>query len=154
MSDEIQCPCGHDLVSPETPADRVAEVLTALAEGVSIGAATRIFGHSEFTLRTWPQTPRRAGLQATTLHEHFFCSLKLLQVQLDEICTKTRQSAEHLWVWSALGAPTKLIPVLKLGPRTQATAHAVVHALAELYFYALTAHFGDWVTPLGQRTHH
>lgn len=156
---------GTVLYRLKTPADRVAEVLTALAEGVSIGAVTRIFGHSEFTVHTWLT---RAGLQATTLHERFFRNLNLLQVQLAEICTKTRQSVEHLWVWIAFDAPTKLIPVLKLGSRTQATAHAVVHALVKVlapqhlptftsdglkfYFYALTAHFGDWVTPLGQRT--
>ena len=29
-------------------------------------------------------------------------------------------------------APTKLMPVLKLGPRTQATAHAVVYALVKI----------------------
>src|SRR5215213_7108384 len=49
-----------------------------------------------------------------------------------------------------------------LGPRTQASAHTVVHALRDrlapdcvpvvtsdglrLYYYALTAHFGQWVT--------
>ncbi len=57
---------------------------------------------------------------------------------------------------------TKIVPVAHLGPRTQASAHAVVHALRDrlapdcvpvvtsdglrLYYYALTAHFGRWVT--------
>lgn len=60
--------------------------------------------------------------------------------------------------------------MLKVGPRTQPIAHAVVHDLVKvlapdhlpaftsdglkLYFYALTAHFGNWVIPLGQRTCH
>jgi hypothetical protein len=85
---------------------------------------------------------------------------------------------ETLWVWFALDAPTKIIPVLKIGPRTQPLAHAGAHptplrvgdysALVKVlapdslpsftsdglrvrvYCYALTAHFGDWVTPLGQ----
>lgn len=151
----------------KTPPHRVAEVLGALAEGVSLGAAVRVFGHSEFTLRTWLT---RAGLHGASLHVRFFRNLKLPHVQLDEIRTKTRQSAEPLWVWIALDAPTKLIPVLKVGPRTQSMAHAVMHALVKtlarnhlptftsdglkFYFYALTAHFGDWVTPVGERTRH
>jgi Integrase core domain len=52
--------------------------------------------------------------------------------------------------------------VLQLGPRTQSMAHRVIHSLRELlapgcmplftsdglnlYFYALTAHFGQWLT--------
>jgi hypothetical protein len=52
--------------------------------------------------------------------------------------------------------------VLELGPRTQNMAHLLIHSLRQrlapgclplftsdglnLYFYALTAHFGDWLT--------
>src|SRR5437868_15172277 len=55
----------------------------------------------------------------------------------------------------------KILPVLHLGPRTQNAAHTVVHSLRHilapgclplftsdglnLYFYALTAHFGHWL---------
>jgi transposase InsO family protein len=65
---------------------------------------------------------------------------------------------------------TKLIPVLHLGARTQNAAHAVVHELRQhlapgclpifttdglnLYFYALTAHFGVWVAGMGNRVRH
>ena len=63
-----------------------------------------------------------------------------------------------------LDAKTKLIAAAHLGPRTQASAHALVHSLTHalapgcipaftsdglnLYFYALTAHFGTWVDTL------
>jgi IS1 family transposase len=66
-----------------------------------------------------------------------------------------------LWLWLALDPRTKILPVLKLGPRTQTMAHQLIHSLRErlvafclplftsdglnLYFYALTAHFGDWL---------
>jgi Integrase core domain len=59
-----------------------------------------------------------------------------------------------------MAVPTKIVPVLELGPRTQTMAHRLIHALREslvpgcfplftsdglnLYFYALTAHFGHW----------
>ncbi len=66
------------------------------------------------------------------------------------------------------GRPTKIVPVIRLGPRTLAVAYAVVHELRHwmrtgyprpvfttaglrLYFYALTAHFGHWITPAGSR---
>ena len=72
-----------------------------------------------------------------------------------------------MWLWLALDPLTKIIPVLHLGARTQAAAHAVVHELhgrlasgclpvftsdgLNLYFYALPAHFGHWVASVGQR---
>ncbi len=74
----------------------------------------------------------RAGLHATSLHQRLFQGLKLLHVQLDELCTKTRQEADMLWVWFAVDARTKIIAVLKVGPRTQPVAHAVVHDLVNV----------------------
>jgi IS1 family transposase/transposase-like protein len=158
---------GTVLYRLKTPSRRVGEVLCALAEGLSVGAAVRVFGHGEFTIHTWLT---RAGLQAASLHERLFQGLKLLHLQLDELCTRTRQEADALWVWFAVDARTKIIAVLKVGPRTQSMAHAVVHALVKvlapdclpvftsdglrLYFYALTAHFGNWVETLGRTTHH
>jgi len=83
-------------------------------------------------------------------------------VQLDEIRTRLRPREWVLWLWLALDPKTKLIPALALGARTQRTAHTLVHRLRDtlaagcmpvittdglrLYFYALTAHFGSWVT--------
>ena len=78
------------------------------------------------------------------------------------------QECQEVWVWVALEATTKLVPVIQLGPRTLEMAYAVVHELRErmqvglalpifssdglrLYFYALTAHFGHWILPGGGR---
>jgi transposase-like protein len=72
------------------------------------------------------------------------------------------QAGQDVWVWAAIDAPTKIVPVLRLGPRTLHLAYAVVHELhhrlhpglplpvfttdgLRLYFYALTAHFGHWL---------
>ena len=158
---------GTVLYRLKTPAHRVGEVLSALAEGLSVGAAVRVFGHGEFTIRTWLT---RAGWHATSLHERLFQNLRLRQVQLDELCTKTRQQLDALWVWLAVDAQSKIIAVLAVGPRTQPMAHAVVHALLKrlapnclpiftsdglkLYFYALTAHFGSWVENAGRQPHY
>jgi IS1 family transposase len=94
------------------------------------------------------------------LHERSFRHLWLPHLQLDELRTRLRSSKQVLWLWVAIDPLTKILPVLQLGPRTQHTAHLVIHSLQQLlasgclplftsdglnvYFYALTAHFGTW----------
>jgi len=148
----------------KTASHRVAEVLTALAEGLSVAAATRVFGHRHATITRWVT---RAGAHSTLVHERFFQRLHLPHLQLDELRTRLRTRTHVLWLWLALDPLTKIIPVLHLGARTQDSAHAVVHELhrrlaigclpvftsdgLNLYFYALTAHFGQWVAGVGRR---
>ncbi len=142
----------------KTPSQQIAMVLSALAEGLDPSAAERVFGFRQATIITWLS---RAGLHAQTLHEHFFCQLQLPYLQLDELRTRLRSHTHVLWLWLAIDPRTKILPVLHLGPRTQNAAHAVIHALRRilapgclplftsdglnLYFYALTAHFGHWL---------
>jgi IS1 family transposase len=148
----------------KTASHRVAEVLTALAEGLDVAAAVRVFGHRHATITTWLT---RAGEHSATLHDHFFRDLQLPHIQLDEIRTRLRRRAQSLWLWLAIDPITKLVPVLHLGSRTQDAAHAVIHQLRQRlapgclpvftsdglnqYFYALTAHFGQWVDGVGRR---
>ncbi len=148
----------------KTPSRRIAEVLNAVAEGLTVAAAVRVFGHSEGTITTWLT---RAGEHSATLHDHWFRHLTLPHLQLDELRTRLRNRASVLWLWVALDPLTKLIPVLHLGARTQTAAHEIVHDLRQrlapdclpvftsdglnLYFYALTAHFGRWVSGIGSR---
>ena len=142
----------------KTPPQRVGEVLSALAEGLSVDATVRVFGYGEPTIRRWLT---RAGRHTARIHRHLFRHLALPHVQLDEIRTRLRQHGTVLWLWLVVDPSTKIVPVLHLGPRTQQSAHAVVHALVAtltpgavpivtsdglmLYYYALTAHFGQWV---------
>ncbi len=132
-------------------------VLSALAEGLDPSAASRVFGYCQATITTWLT---RAGEHAQTLHEQFFCHLWLPHLQLDELRTRLRSHTRVLWLWLVIDPTTKLLPVLHLGLRTQDAAHRVIHSLRHilapgclplftsdglnLYFYALTAHFGDW----------
>ena len=142
----------------ETPSHQIAMVLSALAEGLDPSAAERVFGYRQATITTWLT---RAGEHAQTLHERFFCHLRLPHLQLDELRTRLRNSTQVLWLWLAIDPLTKILPVLQLGPRTQNMAHTVIHSLRQLlasgclplftsdglnlYFYALTAHFGQWL---------
>ena len=142
----------------KTPSQRVAMVLAALAEGLDASAAERIFGYRQATITTWLS---RAGEHARTFHERSFRALWLPHLQLDELRTRLRSSKHVLWLWLAIDPTTKILPVLQLGPRTQYMAHLVLHSLRQIlapgciplftsdglnvYFYALTAHFGQWL---------
>ncbi len=143
----------------KTPSHQIALVLSALAEGLDASAAERVFGYRQATITTWLT---RAGRHAHTLHERFFRHLHLPHLQLDELHTRLRCAKQVLWLWLVIDPCTKLLPVLHLGPRTQDAAHSVIHSLRQilspgciplftsdglnLYFYALTAHFGHWLT--------
>ena len=142
----------------KTPSQQVAVVLSALAEGLDPSAASRVFGFRPATITTWLT---RAGEHAQTLHERSFCHLWLPHLQLDELRTRLRSHTQVQWLWLAIDPLTKILPVLQLGPRTQHMAHRVIHSLRQvlvpgclplftsdglnLYFYALTAHFGQWL---------
>jgi IS1 family transposase len=148
----------------KTPSHRVGEVLAALSEGLDVSAAARVFGHRHPTITTWLA---RAGAHGATLHARWFRGLRLPHVQLDELRTRLRARTRAVWLWVAIDPRSKIVPVLQLGARSQASAHAAVHALRQhlapdclpaftsdglnLYFYALTAHFGQWVAGRGRR---
>jgi IS1 family transposase len=133
-------------------------VLSALAEGLDASAAERVFGYRQTTITTWLT---RAGGHAEIFHERFFRNLHVPHFQLDELRTRLRSAKQILWLWLAIDPLTKIIPVLELGPRTQHMAHLLIHSLRQslapgclplftsdglnLYFYALTAHFGQWL---------
>jgi IS1 family transposase len=142
----------------KTPSQQIAMVLSALAEGLDPSAAERVFGFRQATITTWLT---RAGEHAQTLHKRSFCHLHLPHIQLDELRTRLRCAKQILWLWLAIDPRTKILPVLELGPRTQHMAHRLIHTLREslapgclplftsdglnLSFYALTAHFGQWL---------
>jgi IS1 family transposase len=142
----------------KTSSQQIAMVLSALAEGLDPSAAERVFGYRQATITTWLS---RAGKHAHTLHERFFCHLHLPHIQLDELRTRLRCAKQILWLWLAIDPLTKILPVLQLGPRTQTMAHVLIHSLRQslapgciplftsdglnVYFYALTAHFGQWL---------
>jgi IS1 family transposase len=142
----------------------VALVLGALAEGLDVSAAERVFGIRHATITRWLV---RAGAHAQTLHERSFRNLMLPHLQLDELRTRLRNHTQVLWLWVAIDPLTKCIPVLLLGPRTHRIAHLLIHHVREqlapgclsiftsdglnAYFYALTAHFGYWLKEAGSK---
>jgi IS1 family transposase len=158
VANTLSARAGTALAHRRTPPARIGEVLSALAEGLTIGAAVRVIGHREATITRWRD---RAAEQAERLHRHFLHDMHLPHVQLAEVRVRLRRRSQLTWLWLALDPATKRIPALALGPRTQQTASGLVHALCaplapgctpvvttdglRHYFYALTAHFGRWV---------
>jgi len=164
--------CGHKVSARfntpmyrlKTCAARVQEVTTALGEGVDVAASSRIFGHDERTIRRWLA---RVAQHSQRLHQHYFRELVCQHLQLDELVTKIRGATERVFVWVALDAQTKIIPVIHLGGRKREDSMAFVHEVWQrlapgcvpvfttdglwLYYYALTAHFGQWVPQAGRR---
>jgi IS1 family transposase len=138
--------------------EKVALALALLAEGMDVSALERVTGIREGTLRTWLT---RAGMQAEKLHAYFFQEMIFRHIQLDELWANLHHKSQDVWLWVATEATSKLIPVMELGPRTLEMAMGVVHGLVytmrsgclpifttdglQLYFYAITSHFGQWL---------
>ena len=132
--------------------------------GEATDALEEVFGVREITIRSWLC---RSGMQGQKLHERFMVELELVHVQLDELWANLKQGSQDMWVWIASDASTKLIPVIQVGGRSQAMAFSVVHELKgglaagcvpvfstdglKHYFYALTAHFGQWGSADGKK---
>jgi transposase-like protein len=147
------------------PTHQIAMVLSALAEGLDLSAAERVFGYRQATINTWLT---RAGEHAESLHERSFCHLHLPHLQLDELRTRLRCATQVLWLWLAIDPCTKILPVLHLAPRTQHMAHLLIHSLRQLlspgciplftsdglnmYFYALLGPFWALAQDWSQRT--
>ncbi len=147
----------------KTPSHHIAMVLSARASGLDASAAERVFGYRQATITHWLS---RAGEHAQSLHERCFRTLQIPHLQLDELRTRLRCATQVLWLWLAIDPLTKILPVLQLGPRTQNMAHLLIHSLRQIlapgclplftsdvlnvYFSALTAHFGQWLA-LGRR---
>ncbi len=152
----------------KTPRDRVAMVMTALTEGLSIAAGVRVFKHHHTTIRRWID---RAGRHSARLHYRMFVrALVCGHIQLDELVTRVKHQAEKVWMWTAIDAKTKLMMAVHIGGRATADASLLIHQIAQYlapgcfpiytsdglnqYYYALTAHFGFWHRPPRARKYH
>jgi hypothetical protein len=144
----------------------------ALAEGLGIRAAARVFEASPNTV--WPWLIEVAD-HATAFSRSFLHDVRVTQVQLDERCTllsavkagavseseARRLSRSPQWVWPALDPVRKLLMPVAVGARplvmAPRVAHQVVQVLAPdcvpLFLTdgfkedtaALLGHCGHWV---------
>jgi IS1 family transposase/transposase-like protein len=142
----------------KTHPGRVEMCLWLLAEGVDISVLVRFSGHVDATLTRWLA---RAGVHSENLHTVLFVHLELAYLQVDELHAPVAGNKRRSWLWVAIEPVTKIIPAVHLGTRGKEDAYHFVHdlklRLAEdcvpaftsdglrAYFYAITAHFGEWV---------
>ena len=138
--------------------------MNLLAVGVDGSVLEEVFGVREITIRSWLC---RSGMQGRKLHERMMVELDLIHIQLDELWGNVKKSGQELWLWAASDARTKIVPVLQVGGRTQEMAYGVMHELKgrlkagcvpvfstdglKHYYYALTAHFGNWADQGGKK---
>ena len=106
--------------------DKVSQALALMAEGVEVSTLERVMGIGEGTLWTWLT---RAGMHAEKLHDSIIQELIFRHIQLDELWANVRHKVHEVWLWVAMEATTKVIPVMKLGPRTLEMAMGVIHEL-------------------------
>ena len=144
----------------KTPSQQVTVVLSALAEGLDPSAAERVFGFRQATITRWLT---RAGEHAELFHERCFRNLHLPHMQLDHCCEPGYAAISR---YSGSGLP--LIPARKFflsciwvpEHNTWPIASSIPCESSwppfclplftsdglNVYFYALTAHFGQWLT--------
>jgi IS1 family transposase len=123
-----------------------------------------VLEHRPTTITRWLE---RAGEHSEKLHEPLFKDLGIVHLQLDELYTRVRRWAQRVWVWTAQDVQSKAWLAWHGGRRAPADAHRLVHRVKRVlakgcvpvftsdglrqYFYALTAHFGQWIRQEGKR---
>jgi IS1 family transposase/transposase-like protein len=148
----------------KTTSERVALATHLAMKGMSIADISEVLGHSPSTITRWLE---RDGQHSEKLHEHHFKGLTIVHVQVDELVTRVRRWAKRAWVWTAEDAQSKAWLAWHVGGRAQADAHRLLHRVKQILvsecvpvvtsdglrqdFYALTAHFGQWVEEEGKR---
>jgi|GEM_PF-653934 len=155
---------GKFLVTRNTPmyrsklsVDRTGEVVRALGEGLSLSACARVFKHSRTTIH---RIANRSGEHFESLHDILLHGIHAIHVQLDELRTKLKGSAEATWVWVSLEVVSKLMLAIHVGQRTKDCAQTLVHKTVKTlatdcvpayasdglghYHAALTSHYGAW----------
>ncbi len=155
---------GTPMYRLKTASERVVLATHLAMKGMSMADISEVLGHSEETVTRWLA---RSGQHSERLHEGLFKNLVVMHIQLDELVSKVRRGGQRLWIWTAEDALSKAWLGWYVGQRTQADAHRVVHRVVQRlapdcvpvfssdglrqYFYALTAHFGQWTQPDGKR---
>jgi transposase-like protein len=149
---------GPPLYGLKTSSERVKLATHLAMKGNSIADISEVLGHSETTIARWLD---RGGVHSDRLHERDFKGLRCGHIQLDELVGKVRRWGRRVWVWVAQDVTSKAWLAWWVGRRKQADAHRLIHRVKagqaadhvpayssdglNQYFYALTAHYGEWV---------
>jgi transposase-like protein len=149
---------GTPLYRLKTSSAQVGMATHLAMKGLTIADISEVLGHSPATITRWLE---RDGEHSDKLHEQLFKGLVIVHIQVDELFSRVRRWGKRVWVWTAQDAQSKAWLAWHVGQRTQSDAHHLVHRVKQVlanacvpvftsdglrqYFYALTAHFGEWV---------
>jgi IS1 family transposase len=120
--------------------EKQAQIVSALIEGNSIRATSRMFGVSKDTVL---KLQVEAGYASADYQDRAFRNLNCKRVQCDEVwafCYAKQKNVPSgmqgkfgvgdVWTWTAIDADTKLIPSFTVGNRDAATARILIEDLA------------------------
>jgi IS1 family transposase len=120
--------------------EKQAQIVSALIEGCSIRATSRMFGVSKDTVL---KLQVEAGYASADYQDRVFRNLNCKRVQCDEVwafCYAKQKNVPSemqgkfgvgdVWTWTAIDADTKLIPSFTVGNRDAATARILIEDLA------------------------
>jgi IS1 family transposase/transposase-like protein len=155
------------------PAERLVQVVTALAEGLGIRAAARVFAVDPNTVLAWLS---ETSAHLVTFSRSLLHDVHVNHMQLDEVFAvlgehkagqvSDTEAIEPLprspcWIWVAIDPVSKLLLAVDVGERTLAMAQRLVHQAVHVltpgclplfltdgfkeYATALLTHFGHWV---------
>jgi IS1 family transposase/transposase-like protein len=155
------------------PAERIVQVVAALAEGLGLRAVARVLDVDPNTVRAWlsEAADHLKAFSRTLLHD-----MHVNHIQLDELFAvvseakagqgRAAEASEPLphsphWVWVAIDPLSKLLLAFDVGERTLAMAQQLVHHVRQVlapgcvplflsdglkeYAMALLTHWGHWV---------
>ena len=144
--------------------DDVARTREMLNRGIS---QADVAAHHEHTPRTVRRWLKRVAIQSLRIHDHYFRNLELGNVQPDELVGLVKGATRRHFIWTAMDATTKIIPVWHVGGRKLQDAQLVIHQLKSRlkidhipiftsdhlrhYFSSLCSHFGEYRRELGHR---
>jgi|SRR5690242_7754145 len=117
------------------------QIISALIEGNSIRATSRMFGVSKDTVL---KLQVEAGYHSADYQDKTFRGLTCKRIQCDEVWAfcyaKTKNVPSHkqgkfgygdVWTWTAIDADTKLIPSFTVGNRDAVSARILIDDLAQ-----------------------
>ena len=120
--------------------EKQAQIISALIEGCSIRATSRMFGVSKDTVL---KLQVEAGYASADYQDKSFHGLTCKRVQCDEVwafCYAKQKNVPaekqgkfgygDVWTWTAIDADTKLIPSFTVGNRDAASARILIDDLA------------------------
>ena len=120
--------------------EKQAQIISALIEGYSIRATSRMFGVSKDTVL---KLQVEAGYASADYQDKTFHDLNCKRVQCDEVwafCYAKQKNVPSemqgkfgvgdVWTWTAIDADTKLIPSFTVGNRDASSARILIEDLA------------------------